>query len=120
MQVHNKLGIDQPETLYHKLLLQELREAGLAVTPHPPLAIKSKAGIVVSTRYPDMRVVHNGLALLLELKVDPRGLGRHRKQARAYLRLAPHDRAVLLINFGRAALGQELITSRALKQRKTS
>ena len=101
MKLQNRIGRDHEESVYHKMLLTDLQQAGYAVEDRPRLHLCDAQGKRVATYVPDLRLTHGEITLLLELKAEPGGLqASHRRQARRYLKTDTEARAALLLNFG--------------------
>jgi len=108
MGLHNELGCDHQEEVYHRMLRTRLEKAGYKVTTRPQLTLLDDNHRVVRKFYPDLRVHSKNLQVLLEIKADPKGIqASDLRQARSYLSISQNDEAVLVLNFGTETLGQE-------------
>jgi GxxExxY protein len=99
-QIHSRLGPGLLESVYHAILLHELRKRGLQVETKVPIPVvwdevKLEVGFEA-----DLIVEHK---LILELKSVEQTAPVHKKQLLTYLRLAD-CRLGLLMNFGAALI----------------
>jgi GxxExxY protein len=107
MDLHDRLGCDHQEHIYHRMLFSHLLKLGYRVQFKPRLVIRDANHRQVAYYQPDLRVIAGELQVLIELKADPKGIPEaDKRQARAYLKSSPRDAAVLLLNFGTERLGQ--------------
>ncbi|RMH48053.1 MAG: GxxExxY protein [Gammaproteobacteria bacterium] len=105
MKVQNQMGTAHQEAVYHRLFVAALQKAGFRVESQPRLDIQDAHHNVVKHYYPDLRVTHRNLQVLVEIKASPGGLQpSHMRQARAYLSVDRKSRSALLINFARKPL----------------
>lgn len=68
-EVHETLGSGFTESVYHKALIRELSERGIAHHTEGPLTVMYK-GAPVGRRRPDLFVVTEYGVLIVELKAD--------------------------------------------------
>ncbi len=99
-QIHSRLGPGLLESVYHAILLHELRKRGLHVDSKVPIPViwddvRLEVGLEA-----DLIVEHK---LVLELKSVEQTAPVHKKQLLTYLRLAD-CRLGLLMNFGAALI----------------
>lgn len=107
MELHDRLGCDHQEHVYHRMLSSRLKKLGYQVEYKPRLVIRDDELNQVVNYQPDLRVIAGGIQVLIEIKSDPKGIPEaDKRQARAYLKVSPRDAAVLLLNFGTERLGQ--------------
>ncbi len=101
-QIHRKLGPGLFESVYHAILLYELRKRGLRVETQAPvpvvwedvhLDVGFKADLIIEGK------------LILEVKSVEQTAAVHRKQLLTYLRLT-NCRLGLLMNFGSELIGE--------------
>jgi GxxExxY protein len=104
-KVHTALGPGLLESVYHKVLLFELKRRGLRVDSQVRVPVVYDGVVIDEALVADLIV--EGL-VILELKAVERIDVVHKKQLLTYLRLADR-RLGLLINFG-AALIKDGIT----------
>jgi GxxExxY protein len=99
-QIHSRLGPGLLESVYHAILLHELRKRGLHVEKKVPipvvweevrLEVGFEADLIVESK------------LVLELKSVEQTAPVHKKQLLTYLRLT-NCRLGLLLNFGAALI----------------
>ena len=107
MELHDKLGSDHQEHVYHRMLFSRLKKLGYQVQFKPRLVIRDDEQSQVVNYQPDLRVIAGDIRVLIEIKSDPKGIPEaDKRQARSYLKTSPRDAAVLLLNFGTERLGQ--------------
>lgn len=99
-KVHKTLGPGLLESVYHSVLLYELRKNGLRVRPNAPIPIVYDHLRFAAAFYADLVVEDK---VIVELKSVERTAPVHKKQTLTYLRLAGM-RLGLLLNFGAALL----------------
>ena len=95
-KIHKALGPGLLESVYHAVLVHELRKEGLRVQPNAPISIvydQLRFGAAFSA---DLVVEDK---VIVELKSVERTAPVHKKQTRTYVRLADM-RLGLLLNFG--------------------
>ena len=94
-QIHIRLGPGLLESVYHNVLLYELRKRGLAVESEAPIAVVYD-GVKFGEGYKADLIVED--KVIVEIKSVEAVIPVHKKQLLTYLRLAD-KRLGLLINF---------------------
>ena len=96
IHIHKALGPGLFETVYQRILVFELRKAGLAVETEVPIPVKWDRNIIDESFRAD--IIVNG-KILIELKSIESIQPVHKKQVFTYLKLSDIHLG-LLINFG--------------------
>jgi len=112
MAIHRDLGPDHQEIVYHRAMLDALRQDGMIATDRPTLTVQ-RASKVVGEYQPDTVARKDGLVLILEYKAEGKLRETAVRQVRAYLS-AYRERAIgLLINFGGPSLTWRQVRSKS-------
>jgi GxxExxY protein len=98
--IHSRLGPGLLESVYHAILLHELRKRGLHVESKVPIPVVWEEVRLEVGFEADLIVEHK---LVLELKSVEQIAAAHKKQLLTYLRLTD-CRLGLLLNFGAALI----------------
>jgi GxxExxY protein len=99
-QIHSRLGPGLLESVYHAILLHELRKRGLSVQTKVPIPVVWEDVRLEVAFEADLIVAGK---LVLELKSVEQVAAMHKKQLLTYLRLTG-CRLGLLLNFGAALI----------------
>jgi GxxExxY protein len=99
-QIHTRLGPGLLESVYHAILLHELRKRGLRVETKVPIPVVWEE-VRLEVAFEADLIVEN--RLVLELKSVEQIAPVHKKQLLTYLRLT-NCRLGLLLNFGAALI----------------
>jgi GxxExxY protein len=99
-QIHTRLGPGLLESVYHAILLHELRKRGLSVQTKVPIPVVWEDVRLEAAFEADLIVAGK---LVLELKSVEQVAAVHKKQLLTYLRLTG-CRLGLLLNFGAALI----------------
>ena len=96
LHIHRRLGPGLLESVYQRVLIIELRKAGLVVQSEVPVSIVWDDEVIDESFRADLLVEDQ---VIVELKSVEETTPLHRKQVLTYIKLA--DKEVgLLINFG--------------------
>jgi GxxExxY protein len=99
-RVQRELGPGYPELVYHRALLNELREAGERVAYKPHLKVRY-GGRVVGEVVPDLLVRKGNAVVLIECKLATEAFEQADfDQLRRYLRAYGREAVGLLLGFG--------------------
>jgi GxxExxY protein len=98
--IHTQLGPGLLESVYHAILLHELRKRGLYVASKVPIPVVWEEVRLEVGFEADLVVEHK---LVLELKSVEQVAAVHKKQLLTYMRLT-NCRLGLLLNFGAALI----------------
>ncbi|MDF1851940.1 MAG: GxxExxY protein [Verrucomicrobiales bacterium] len=96
IKIHQALGPGLLESLYQRILVYELRKAGLSVATGVPIPVEWDGNVIDESFRADLIVNDN---ILVELKSLETLQSVHKKQVLTYLKLSKIQLG-LLINFG--------------------